>query len=111
MSETAGIGRHGMRIYNGNLSGAGEAGKAAETQRPDRTSGSRTGGASASANGDRVELSNTLGSLSRALSSYSAGRAARVRELTAQVATGQYRLDSKATSRGMVSEAVVGGQR
>lgn len=111
MSETAGIGRHGMRIYDGNLSGAGDAGRAAETQRTDRTSGSRAGGASAPSNGDRVELSNTLGSLSRALSSHSSGRAARVRELTAQVASGQYRPDSKATSRGMVSDAVAGGQR
>lgn len=100
-----------MRVYDGNLSGAGDAGRAAETQRPDRGSGTRTGGATAPATGDRVELSNTLGSLSRALSSYSSERAARVQELTAQVASGQYGTDSKATSRGMVSDALAGGRQ
>lgn len=100
-----------MRVYDGSLSGVGDAGRAAEVQRTDRGSGTRTGGATAPANGDRVELSNTLGSLSRALSSHSASRAARVQELTAQVASGQYRTDSKATSRAMVAEAIAGGQR
>lgn len=100
-----------MRVYDGNISGAGDPGRAAETQRPDRSSGTRTGRATASTSGDRVELSNTLGSLSRALSSYSSSRAARVKELTSQVASGQYQTDSKATSRGMVAEAAAGGQR
>jgi flagellar biosynthesis anti-sigma factor FlgM len=101
-----------MRVNDGSLSGTGDAGRAAETQRPDRgSSGSRTGGATAPANGDRVELSNTLGSLSRSLSSYSSDRSARVQELTAQVASGQYRTDSKATSRSMVSEALAGGHQ
>lgn len=99
-----------MRVYDGSLSGANDPGRAAETQRSDRTSGSRTGGATAPAGGDRVELSNTLGSLSRALSSYSSNRASRVQELTAQVASGQYRTDSRATSRGMVAEAMAGGR-
>jgi len=97
-----------MRVFNQNLSGASaaEAGRASEPQRTGRQDG--TGSAEASPSGDRVELSNTLGSLSRALSSYSNDRASRVQQLAAQYQSGSYQPDSMATGRAMVAEALAG---
>jgi anti-sigma28 factor (negative regulator of flagellin synthesis) len=99
-----------MRIYEGNLTGtAAETSRAAETQRSERESSTRMGGSAASGGGDRVELSNALGSLSHALASYGSGRASRVEALTTQYQSGQYQTDASATSRGMVAEALTGG--
>jgi anti-sigma28 factor (negative regulator of flagellin synthesis) len=99
-----------MRIYDGNLTGTtAETGRAAETQRPERETSTRGGSSAASGGGDRVELSNALGSLSRALTSYSSGRSSRVEALSAQYQSGQYQPDASATSRGMVAEALTGG--
>jgi hypothetical protein len=99
-----------MRIYDGNLTGTtGETARAAETQRADRETGARAGGSAASGGGDRIELSNALGSLSRVLSSYGSDRAGRVQTLTAQYQSGQYQANAAATSRGMVAEALAGG--
>ena len=98
-----------MRIYDQSLTGAtGETGRAAESQRLDRQTGVRSG-STAPGNSDRVELSNTLNSLSRALTSYGSDRAKRVQELAGQYQSGQYRPNSQATSRGMIAEALAGG--
>lgn len=98
-----------MRIYDQSSTGTtSETGRAAETQRLDRQTGVRSSG-TASGSHDRVELSNTLSSLSRALTSYGSDRAKRVQELSAQYQNGQYRANSRATSRGMIAEAAAGG--
>jgi anti-sigma28 factor (negative regulator of flagellin synthesis) len=96
-----------MRVVHQNITGASaaETGRASEAQRTGREGGVRTA-ASETSSGDRVELSNTLGSLARALSSYSSSRASRVQSLEAQYRSGAYKPDSRATSRGMIAEAL-----
>src|SRR5215467_10540159 len=97
-----------MRIYDQNLTGpaVNETGRSHETQ---RTTGSGSGGASAtSGTGDRVEFSDTLGRLSRAIASDESNRAGRVDQLTAQYASGNYALDPAAISHGIVSDALAG---
>jgi hypothetical protein len=96
-----------MRIYDTNLTGtsAAETGRSQETQKIDRGSqgaASKTGGASS----DHVELSGGLGRLSQTLSSFHQDRASRVQSLAALYQSGNYRPDSMATSRAMVSEAL-----
>ena len=99
-----------MRIYEQNVPGtsAAESGRSQETQRAARA-GSQEPGATANGSGDKVELSETLNGLSRALSSYSGGRSAKVQALAAQYQSGTYHADSLATSRGMVTEALMSG--
>jgi len=96
-----------MRVNDRNTTGAAPAqtGRAQETQKPSRGAPT-TQAAGAHTGGDRVELSSTLGRLSHAISSFSAQRASRVHALTADYQTGRFRADSRATSRGVVSEAL-----
>jgi hypothetical protein len=49
--------------------------------------------------------------LSQTLSSFHQDRANRVQALAAQYQSGNYRPDSAATSRGMVSEALAAGMK
>lgn len=95
-----------MRVNEHNLTGvaAAEAGRAQESQKLDRGGGART--TTYGSGGDRVELSSTLTSLSHAMESHHAERAARVQELAAQYQGGKYRTDAAATSRAMVGEAL-----
>ena len=94
-----------MKIYDVNLTGASAgSGRTQETQRAGSEGASKSG-AAAGGTGDRIELSHTLASLGRAMSAESSGRAAKVQALTAQYRSGNYRANSQATSRGMVSEA------
>lgn len=55
-----------------------------------------------------MELSSTLGSLSRAMGSYSSSRDSQVQALATQYQSGAYKVDPAAISRGMVSEALGG---
>ena len=98
-----------MRVYNSNVSGGTAAGtdRTQESRGTEAASG-RTGASSSSA-GDRVELSQALGSLAKAMSADSASRASQVASLAAQYQSGNYRPDSQATSKSMVSEALAGG--
>jgi flagellar biosynthesis anti-sigma factor FlgM len=97
-----------MRVYDQNLNGtaASRTGGAQEIQRSDAPAGRR---ATARSESDRVELSTTLGALSRALDGDRSGRASRVAELAAQFSRGEYRADSAATARGMLTEALAAG--
>ena len=100
-----------MRIYDRDLTGtaSAEAGRSQETQKADRET-TTSSSQSVSATGDRVELSSGLASVSRALSSYSTDRAAKVQQLTAQVQSGSYNPSSLAISQGMVAQALGGGR-
>ena len=100
-----------MKVYDVNLTGpsASESGRAQETQKADRGSNSRPSTANSSS--DRVELSETLARISRAVSSYSADRANKVQALAGQYQSGNYRPDSVKTSQGMVAEALGSGTR
>lgn len=101
-----------MRVDDRNLTGvpASEPGRTQETQRAGREN-SYSPGSGTAGGSDQVELSSTLGSLSRAMAAYGAGRQSRVAALGAQYRAGNYQPDSLATSRGMVSEAVAAGTK
>jgi anti-sigma28 factor (negative regulator of flagellin synthesis) len=95
-----------MKIYDVNLTGASAgSGRTQETQRAGSDGSLKSGGAASGA-GDRIELSDALHSVGRAMSAYSSGRAVKVKALTAQYRSGNYRADSLATSRGMITEAL-----
>jgi anti-sigma28 factor (negative regulator of flagellin synthesis) len=100
-----------MRVYNSNIGG----GTAAGTDRTQEARGSETAAGktatSSSAASDRVELSQALGSLARAMSADSASRASRVASLASQYQSGNYQPNSYATSKSMISDALnLGGQ-
>jgi hypothetical protein len=102
---------NGMKIYDWNQAGGSAAagtGRTQETQPADRAAGARSGG-TAGGGSDRIEFSDALGQLSRAMSQLGADRAARVQILAAEYQSGAYRPDATATSRGMVAEALLGG--
>jgi len=97
-----------MKVYDRNSAGVAgpAAGRTGEAPKTDRL---QTGGAGASTQGgagDRVEFSGTLGRLSEALSSQGSQRAAKVAALAQAYSTGNYRPNSAATSKAMVSEAL-----
>ena len=98
-----------MRIHDQSPTCAtgAEAARAQGTQRSGQTSAPASSRNAPS--GDRVEFSNTLGSLARAISTDSAGRANRVQALASLYQSGSYRADSAATSRAMVADAIGAG--
>lgn len=95
-----------MRVNDHNVTGAStaEAGRAQEAQRTDGGAASRAVGPSSG--GDRLELSSTLTSVSRAIAGDRSGRSAKVAQLAEQYQSGHYHADAAATSRAMVSEAL-----
>jgi anti-sigma28 factor (negative regulator of flagellin synthesis) len=100
-----------MKIYDRDLTGAGaaESGRSAETQKLGRESelaGRRSGGRDG---GDRVEFSDNLERLSRAMSSYGATQTNRVEELSALYQSGQYRIDAAAVGKALVDHALAAG--
>jgi anti-sigma28 factor (negative regulator of flagellin synthesis) len=101
-----------MRIYDLNLTGtsAAETGRTQETQRPDLADSAKAG-RGADRSSDRVELSSTLGSLSRAIAAHQSDRAPRVQALAAQYQSGNYHPNSQATSRAMVTDALAADGR
>jgi anti-sigma28 factor (negative regulator of flagellin synthesis) len=101
-----------MRIYDSNLAGtsAAESGRTAETVKITGGSGKEAAG-STDRSGDRVELSSTLGRLARAMESIGSARSLRVEALAALYQSGNYRVDSAATSRAMIGEALAAGAK
>jgi len=95
-----------MRVYDRNLTGT----TAAETSRPTEThEAERNAGASSSSVrgfGDRVELSSTVGRVSRALYVDGSTRAAHVQALAARYQSGHYHPDSLGTGRALISETL-----
>ena len=96
-----------MRITNQNLTGASTTGTS-NSQEIQKSGNSSSSSATAGAGGDTVELSSTLGSLSRAMQSFGSSRTSVVQSLAAQFQSGTYQVDSAAISRGMISEALSG---
>ncbi len=97
-----------MRINDSNLTpaAAGDAGRAAETQRADSGRSGETPVTRSS--NDRVEFSGSLEALARAVTSDQESRASRIASLAAQVQTGTYRPDPIAISRAMIAEGLAG---
>lgn len=102
-----------MRVDDRNLTSVptAESGRTQETQRPGREDSLRPGSSVVSGGGDQVELSSTLGSLSKAMSAYGSDRESKVAELAGQYSSGNYQPNSLATSRGLISEALAAGTR
>lgn len=103
-----------MRVDDRNLTSipAAESGRTQEAQRTSREDGARSvSSGENNGSGDQVELSSTLGSLSRAMSAYGSDRQNRVEELAGQYQAGSYEPDSVGTSRGLISEALAAGVR
>ena len=98
-----------MRVNGRNLTGAtpAESKRAQNTEKLDRNQGVRAGTAATDRTGDRVELSSTLETLSRAIAAYGSERANSVQALTGQYQSGSFHPDSAATAGSMVSEALL----
>ena len=96
-----------MRIQDRTSLGpaAAETERTPETKKTGRESTGRTGSAG-SADGDRIELSSTLGRLSQAIAANGVQRADRVQALTADYQNGRFHPDPVATSRAMITEAL-----
>jgi anti-sigma28 factor (negative regulator of flagellin synthesis) len=100
-----------MKIYDQNLTGtsAAETGRAQESQNLSRAGTGKSTTRSGDGSNDSVVFSGTLSRLSRALSTFESTRASQVQALTAQYQSGNYRPDSAATAKGLVSEAMSAG--
>jgi len=97
-----------MRVDDRNLTGAAPAQSGLmETQNSNRNPAVQIGTAATDQTGDRVELSSTLETLSRVMSTFGSERTNRVPALVAQYQNGSYYADSAATAGGMVSEALL----
>jgi len=101
-----------MKVYDRNLAGASAAGtgRTAETQSLSRSTESAKG-ATSKGDGDRVELSSTLGKLSRALRAYSEQHSPALQALAAQVQSGQYKPDPLTVSQKMIAETIAASAR
>jgi hypothetical protein len=99
-----------MKIYDQNLTGtsAAETGRAQETQKLNRA-GTGKSPRGVDGSNDSVEFSGTLSRLSRTLTTFETTQASRVQVLAVQYQSGNYRPDSAATSKGLVSEAMSAG--
>ena len=98
-----------MRIDDRDLTGASPAksGRTYGTQKPNHGQSVQTETATTGQVGDRVELSSTLETLSRALSASGSERSSRIQALAAQYQSGNYYPDSASTARSMISEALL----
>ena len=96
-----------MNITNQNLTGVSTT-ETSGTQEIQRSGSGSRSNVTTGASGDSVELSSTLGSLSRAMDSFGSSRQSMVQSLAAQYQSGSYQVDSAAVSHGMISEALGG---
>jgi flagellar biosynthesis anti-sigma factor FlgM len=99
-----------MKIHDSDLTGAtaAQSGRASEAQKLGKSNGPAANRAGRDG-GDRVEFSDKLESLSRAMASYSAGQSNRVEQLSALYQSGQYRVDPEALGKSLVSHALAAG--
>jgi flagellar biosynthesis anti-sigma factor FlgM len=96
-----------MRITDSNSTGNSTPVRANSTAQTQATEHGRTGSASKSATGaDRVELSGLSGRVASALKADSADRAAHVSRIAEAVRSGSYKVDAKAVSKALVSDAL-----
>jgi flagellar biosynthesis anti-sigma factor FlgM len=79
-----------------------------KTQGPSRADASNSATTSSVTGDDTISLSNSPSLVQQALSSTSAARAARVQELKALVASGQYQPDAQEVSRALISAHIAG---
>jgi len=96
-----------MKLYNRTPATAAEASPTRGVRKVSNTSTGRSKTVGADTSLDRIDFSSSLGILARTLSTYKTSRSARVQALAAEYQSGDYRPDSAATSRSMVTEALV----
>src|SRR5689334_7829471 len=97
-----------MKINDYKLNGAA-ASEAGRTQEAASSRAQRARPGSSGSSFDHVELSGSLGRLSRAIATFQSDRAGRLQALTAQIRLGTYQPDSMAISRGVIQEALSAG--
>ena len=95
-----------MKLYY--RTAAAEASPAKDVRKLSNTSAGRSATAGADASLDRIDFSSSLSSLARTLSTYETSRSTRIQALAAECQSGHYQPDSAATSRDLVSGALVG---
>jgi anti-sigma28 factor (negative regulator of flagellin synthesis) len=102
-----------MRVDDRNLTNVPttESGRTQETQRSSKQDAVQSTSGSEGGAGDQVELSSTLGSLSRAMSAYGSNRNDRIDEIATQYRDGTYQPNPVGTSQGLISEALAAGVR
>jgi hypothetical protein len=100
-----------MRIQDRTLTGtsAAETARAQEAQNLSRAGTGKSPTRGTDGSNDSVEFSGTLSRLSRTLTTFNSTQASRVQALAAEYQSGNYRPDSAATSKGLVSEAISAG--
>jgi hypothetical protein len=98
-----------MKFY-GRTPGAAEASPTQDVRKRSDTSTRTSAAAEAGVSLDRIDFSSILGRLAHTLSAYDTSRSTRIQALAAEYQSGHYRPDSAATSRDMVSSALVGYQ-
>lgn len=98
-----------MRVNDQNAVGSATAdiGSTQGVQNSDRSGAARSG--NPDSNGDRVEFSSALGSLSQAVSAESTQRSSRVQSIAAAYQNGTYRPDPMTISKAMVADAATAG--
>src|SRR5579864_6697581 len=96
-----------MRIQDRTSLGPSPAqtGRSAETQKTGQDNTGKTR-ATGLADGDRVELSSTVGRLSQAIGTYATQRAERVQALAGEYQARRFRPTPQSTSRAIVAEAL-----
>jgi flagellar biosynthesis anti-sigma factor FlgM len=100
-----------MRIDNHGLfeNQIAQTGKTDQSHETARLAQSRVSDAPGAAGTDRVELSDSTGSLAQALKADARQREARVQGLAAAWATGSYQVDARAVSKAIVTEMRTSG--
>jgi hypothetical protein len=100
-----------MKIYDHNLTGTstGATSRTSETYGSDRAANSSL--YTPRGDGDRVELSDGLRELSRALTAFGRERISNVRALTDEYQSGRYVPDAIATGRALVADALAPADR
>jgi anti-sigma28 factor (negative regulator of flagellin synthesis) len=98
-----------MRVNDQNAVGsaASDIGRTQDVQTSDRTGAAQS--SNPYSNGDRVEFSSTLGSLSQAISAESSQRSSRVQAIAAAYQNGTYSADPMTISKAMVADAATAG--
>ena len=96
-----------MRIQNDAIATTA-ASQAARTESAVPSVSSTRVSSAATSGGDQVDLSSLSGNVAASLAAMASQRAARVSQLAALYAKGQYQVDSGQLSRAMVSQAVAG---
>jgi hypothetical protein len=97
-----------MRIHSEGIAAAA-ASPAAQAESPAKTGSSAQTGSGPNSVADRVDISSLSGNVAASVAALASQQAARVSQLAALYAKGEYSGDSLQLSRALVSQAISGG--